>query len=217
MIAIDRAEIRRYLGVRAPQADDATELLITRCWDALTREAAPKSVWRMCDLVMTDDGAFTVADMQVVSRNLARNLKGCDRVFLFAATLGVGADRLIARAGAVRVSEAVVLQAAAAMMIEAYCDEINADLREQAAAQGFFCRPRFSPGYGDFSIVHQRDFIRLLDTPRKIGLTVTDGMVLAPIKSVTALIGLSRQDEDCHRHGCELCDKINCAFRRQTT
>ncbi len=31
-------------------------------------------------------------------------------------------------------------------------------MRRTAEQEGLYCRPRFSPGYGDFSIKHQRDF-----------------------------------------------------------
>ena len=99
-------------------------------------------------------------------------------------------------------------------MIETYCDELNDAIRREAAARGLHCRPRFSPGYGDFSIEHQRDLTLLLDTPRRIGLTVTESLLLAPIKSVTAVIGLSDTADNCHRKGCEECSKTDCAFRR---
>ena len=65
-------------------------------------------------------------------------------------------------------SDAVIYQAAAAAMVETYCDEVNERIRQDAAQRGMYCRPQFSPGYGDFPIAHQRDFSRLLDTPRKI-------------------------------------------------
>ena len=49
---------------------------------------------------------------------LAKNLEGCDEVFVMAATLGMGPDRLIARAQASgAMHRAVALQAAAAAMI----------------------------------------------------------------------------------------------------
>ena len=110
--------------------------------------------------------------------------------------------------------EVLILQAVAAAMIETCCDEVNDALRRTAEQEGLYCRPRFSPGYGDFSIEHQRDFSRLLDTPRKIGLTVTESCLLAPIKSVTAVIGLSETPQPCHRKGCEECGKTDCAYRR---
>ena len=47
-------------------------------------------------------------------------------------------------------SKAVILQACAATVIEAYCDEQQDFMKEEAGKQGLYLRPRFSPGYGDF-------------------------------------------------------------------
>lgn len=214
MIELDRAEAIRYMGYHGTQPDETVQDSLTRCGAALQQAVQPKSIYRVFPLTHIGADTLEIADVQIHSKNLARNLQGCSEVCLMAATLGIGADRLITRASAVRMSDAVIYQAAAAAMVETYCDEVNECIRQEAAARGMYCRPRFSPGYGDFPITHQRDFSRLLDTPRKIGLTVTESCLLAPIKSVTAVIGLSDTPQPCHRKGCEECGKTDCAYRR---
>ena len=174
MIELDRSEAIRYMGYHGTQPDEAVQASLTRCGEALQQVAEPKSIYRVFPLQHIDAQTLEIADVQIHSKNLARNLQGCSEVCLMAATLGIGPDRLIARASAVRMSDAVIYQAAAAAMVETYCDEVNERIRQDAAQRGMYCRPRFSPGYGDFPIAHQRDFSRLLDTPRKIGLTVTE-------------------------------------------
>ena len=112
-------------------------------------------------------------------------------------------------------SRAVIYQAAAAAMIEAWSDEVNSRIIQEAAKEGLFCRPRFSPGYGDFSLAYQSDFARILRIQKEIGVSLTESMLMMPSKSVTAVIGLSRRDEKCVLHGCEVCSKANgCAFSR---
>lgn len=215
MIAFERSEALRYLGYHGKQQpDEAVQQSLDRCADELQNAVAPKSVFQAFPLTHPVEGTMKLADVFIHSKNLSRTLKGCTSVYLMAATLGIDVDRLIARASAVRMSDAVMYQAIAAAMIEAYCDEVNDVLRQEAERVGLYCRPRFSPGYGDFRIEHQRDFSRLLNTPKKIGLTVTESCLLVPIKSVTAVIGLSNSPQPCHRKGCEECDKKDCAFRR---
>nr|WP_297172521.1 vitamin B12 dependent-methionine synthase activation domain-containing protein [uncultured Agathobaculum sp.] len=214
MIEFDRNEAVRYLGYRSAQPDEAVEQNLARCASELQAAVQPRSVFRRFMLTHPEEDVLAFADITVCSKNLARNLKGCVAVYLMAATLGIAADRLIARASAVRMSDAVLYQAVAAAMIETYCDEVNEAIVREAEADGLYCRPRFSPGYGDFPITHQHDFSRLLDTPRKIGLTVTASCLLAPVKSVTAVIGLADTPQPCHRKGCEVCEKTDCAFRR---
>ena len=73
---------------------------------------------------------------------------------------------------------------------------------------------RFSPGYGDFDIAHQKDIIRLLNCDRRIGLTLTGGYMLIPSKSVTAVIGFT--EEKIHNEGkCMQCAEKLCEFREQ--
>ena len=80
-------------------------------------------------------------------------------------------------------------------MIEAYCDACQKELSTEAAKEGLYLRSRFSPGYGDFSLDYQKELLILLDAPKRIGLTVTDSMMLTPTKSVTAVMGLTAEKE----------------------
>ncbi|MGI6181969.1 MAG: Vitamin B12 dependent methionine synthase activation subunit [Agathobaculum sp.] len=214
MIPVKYSEVVRYLGYGGMQPDAAVDRAIIRCIEELQQEAQPKSIYKMFSLVLPAPGLLDIAGVTIHSSNLSRNLTGCRGAYLMAATLGVAVDRRITRAAVACMSDAVIYQAVAAAMIEAYCDTVNDEIRMEAQKSGLYCRPRFSPGYGDFSVAHQQDFARLLDTPRRIGLTVTESSLLAPMKSVTAVIGLSDTPQPCHRAGCEACEKTDCAFRR---
>ena len=159
------------------------------------------------------DGGLDIEGLRVQSAALSRNLSGCDEVYLMAATLGLGPDRLIARAqasGAMHL--AVALQAASAAMIEAWCDEVNDGLRREAAGRGKVLRPRFSPGYGDFSLDAQTGLFRLLGVQKTIGVTLTDSLLMLPTKSVTAVIGIGDEAVPCPTK-CAACDRTDCAFR----
>ena len=156
-----------------------------------------------------------IAGMEIRSLSLSRNLRGCENVYLMAATLGLGPDRLIARASVTHMSRAVILQAAAAAMIESWCDEVNQRIIDEAASQGLYCRPRFSPGYGDFSLEYQKDMFQILQLPKSLGMTLTGSLMMVPTKSVTALAGISLQDSSCSLQGCEACGKRDCPFRRE--
>lgn len=131
-----------------------------------------------------------------------------------AATLGTSVDILMKRYSLTDMAKSVVLQACAAAYLEEYCDDLQLSIGEELKAQNEWLRPRFSPGYGDFDIHHQDDILRMLDTAKKIGLTMTDSYMLTPTKSVTAIIGISDTQEKCHIKGCEACEKKDCIYRR---
>ena len=71
---------------------------------------------------------------------------------------------------------------------------------------------RFSAGYGDFSLEHQRDFVRCLDVTRKLGITLSDSLLMTPTKSVTAVIGLGGNARTCGNK-CMSCNNRNCIYR----
>ena len=180
----------------------------------MEQAAQPRTASRIFPLSFPGGDRLALGPLAVESAALGKNLAGCEEVILFAATLGVGVDRLIARSGAGRVSDAAVYQAAGAALIEEVCDQAWEELRRAGEAEGWHLRPRFSPGYGDFPLSCQRELLALLRAPETIGLTAGESMLLLPTKSVTAVMGRSRLALPCHRTGCEACGKTDCAFRR---
>lgn len=219
MIPVNIREVRRYLGYGNTMPDAQTEKLIDESIRVLQETARPRSITQAFALETNANGSLAIADVRIQSKGLAYNLRGCENVVLMAATLGIEVDRCIARETARSMASAVVFQAVAAELIEGYCNQINAQVTQQYACQGLYTRPRFSPGYGDFAIEHQTDFARLLQTPKKIGLTVTDSMILVPIKSVTAIIGLStvKRGGAATTNKCKCCDMLGCSFRENET
>ena len=190
---VDRAEIYRYLGAAGGCVDSRTEELVEDVLLELGSRADPRHIMRVFPLRIIEAPGAPVIDFgcfSVRSGSLYRNLLGCDEVILFAATIGEGADFLIRRYGKTQMSRAAVCQAASAAMIEAYCDELNEKWKEEYAASGRRLRPRFSCGYGDFSLEHQREFLRVLEMDKRLGIRLNDALLMYPTKSVTAVIGI---------------------------
>jgi len=206
-------EILRYLGCHGQEVPDNVESMIEMCKKELEEAASLRSVWHEYPLSISGD-VIDMGCLKTESRSLQRNLRDCERVILFAATLGSRVDMLLQRYGKIQMSRAVVMQACSVAMLETFCDERNEELKAQYLEQGFYLRPRFSPGYGDFPLECQKQIIPALELPKRIGVTLTDGVLMAPSKSVTAIIGASRLPRDCSVHGCEVCTKVDCAYRR---
>ena len=99
-------------------------------------------------------------------------------------------------------------------MAEAWCDEVNERIKQEAADKGLYTRPRFSPGYGDFPLDNQRDIFQALQVEKRVGIALTESLLMIPSKSVTAVIGAGRDHLPCVREGCEVCSKADCLYRR---
>lgn len=214
MSEIDWKEARRYLGLHKPGGvvDETLETQLADCGRELTAIARPRGVWRRFPLSLGDK-LVEVAGMRVESFHLRRHLEGCAEASLFAATLGPEVDRLLRRSAVVDMSRAVMVQACAASLLETYCDECCDKIAAEVAGEGLFLRPRFSPGYGDFPVVFQRALLEAVEAPKRIGLSATESMMLVPTKSVTAVVGLTRDDKNCRAGGCRECGKLDCQFR----
>ena len=196
------------MGCRA-EPDEQVKALAESCIAELERTAAPKWVYRRESLAVFDD-LVQMGPLEVHSESLSGHLSGCTEVILFAATLGTTVDLLLRRCQIASVGRGAAMQAAAAAMIEAFCDECQLELEKTA---GLYLRPRFSPGYGDLPLEFQKPLLRFLETDRRIGLTVTDSLIMVPTKSVSAIIGLTPDRQSCRIHKCASCPKTDCPFR----
>lgn len=211
---IDRREVLRYLGYHGQEGDEAVNAMVERCLEELDRGTSPGYLAREYPLSLGEDDQIDGVCFHTRSRNLWGNLRDCDQVIVFAATLGCGADQLIQKYSRLQMSMAVVMQAAATAMIEEYCDQVCAGLRAGYEAAGGCLRPRFSPGYGDFPLECQRDLLEALEAGKRIGIKLTESLLMMPSKSVTAVMGVSARPYRCDVKGCEVCAKTDCRYRR---
>ena len=127
---------------------------------------------------------------RVESRHLSRNLAGCKEIFIFAATIGAGFDRMLTRTRITSMAEAAVLQACGAAAVEAVCNALNDKLEREILAEGKSLCSRYSPGYGDYALENQKGVFEVLNPPKYIGLSLMDTLIMSPEKSVTAVIGI---------------------------
>jgi hypothetical protein len=211
---ISRKEILRYLGYGNTEGDETVSALIEEALEELLAAASPKSIYRSYPVTLLPENEIDFTVFRTKSRNLSKNLADCEEVILFAATLGTGVDVLLHKYTRLQMSKAVIMQAAAAAVIEEYCDEENRKLKQEYEARGFYLRPRFSPGYGDFSLECQKEITTVLETPKRIGIMLTESLLMTPSKSVTAVMGVSKKPYRCEIKGCESCGKKDCAYRR---
>ena len=184
---IRRREILRYMGCKdsSPELEALIDRAISLCEGILTYKVCYSELpleikGEVCDLGLAE----------VSSRDLARCLTGCERSVIFAATVGLGIDRLILRYGRLEPSLSLCLGALGAERTEALCDVFCDDIKEKFATQGKKMRPRFSAGYGDLPLSLQKEIFASLECEKRIGLTLNDSLLMSPTKSVTAIIGI---------------------------
>lgn len=178
---IDTQEVLRYLGARV-NPDPQLIAQIGEQSAELIRAAKPRLVWRRFLNNVQNDGLIAGQDLRAL-------LRESTEIVVFAATLGTEAELLIRRAQLRDMARALILDACADSAIENVCDNFCADLAAEAAPA--YLTDRFSPGYGDLPLAHQRVLFGALDVTRRIGVTLTESGLMLPQKSVTAILGIA--------------------------
>lgn len=213
MKPIRKSEVLRYLGYKKHIDISAeTDQLVDECIEDLKKVIQPSMTYQRFPLIR-HDGILDISGMEISSQSLSKNLENCEEVYLFAATAGIGIDRMIKRAELTNMAKAAIYQAAGAEIVECICDELNEKLAAKVKKEGYFLKPRFSPGYGDTTLELQKDFERLLHMS-EIGIHLNASLLMVPSKSVTAFIGITKQKQK-RQSGCASCDRLDCPARRE--
>ena len=187
----DRREILRYASCGA--ADERTSALLEECIAQSEGMLSYNVCYARFPLEM-GLGDIDLGFARSKSENLRKNLASCREVVVFAATVGLGIERLMARYAYASPAKALMFDAIGSERVEALCDAFNAEIKAEAAKAGGFTRPRFSPGYGDLALSLQKDIFRALSPEKYIGATLGESLLISPSKSVTAIIGVGKDN-----------------------
>lgn len=210
--AINEKEVWRYSGyLGLPNADSELSKLFMQCVEELKGGFSYKVCYRR--MAIRWENGMPVLPFASDSKGLAKCLKGSSEVILFAATIGLTIDRLIAKYQRLSATKALLMQAYGAERIECLCDVFCDEMQNRIQEENLRCTPRFSPGYGDLPLEKQIDFFQLLDCNRQIGISLNQSLLMSPSKSVTAIMGLTACPTGKAKHKCEMCNNITCAYR----
>ena len=211
---VDLAEALRYLGVREDPAGELRQKMADVA-DKLTRSVRPRYVYRVFPLSHTPEGAVLEGSGITLAGETAGQMLGqCGHAALLLCTLGAGFEALLRAEQARDMARAVMLDACGSAWVEAGCDEAERDIA--ARFPELHLTDRFSPGYGDLPLSLQRSVCAALDGWRRLGVQVTQSLLMNPTKSVTAVIGLAEQPQPARIRGCGFCSfRETCQFRKE--
>lgn len=215
-LEINIEEVSKYLGYQNQEVDEETLADIRKAEKMLQKEVQYKAIHRVFQIEKKEDGIKVVGtNMTLVGNGMKDLLRECDQCILMAVTLGQGVDQLLRKAQVTNLTQGVILDFCASSMVEQICNQFEDEIKVDWTEKGKFFTDRFSPGYGDLPITIQKTFCDVLDTQRKMGLTVTNSGIMIPRKSITAVIGISDKKQKMKIKGCKYCDFFkNCQYRK---
>ena len=209
----NRNEVLLYLGWRGTEIDEDVSVAINNAIEITMNKIHPRFIWKEFSI---DKSSWTLVDtdFELKGNDIKALLSDCDSVILMCATLGAEMDLEITKAKPRSLTNSIILDSCGSAAIETVCDEATKIISNDGFVNKHFT-DRFSPGYGDFPIECQKDFIKILDTSRQIGLTLTESLIMIPRKSVTAIIGVANTPQTKRFRGCAYCSMFeNCTYRK---
>lgn len=205
----------RYIGVPLEEAKEDLIQKIRATYTLLEKLARPRMTYQKLSLCIEDEVvSFENTSFKIKSSDLAQLFTHCKTCYMMAVTLGGEVDRQISLSQKIDMLDAIILDACASVLIDKYCDDVEQELMK-TLNQGEFFTMRFSPGYGNVPLESQRNVLDILQTEKRIGLTLTKTDMMLPTKSITAFIGISSQKEN-RQKSCGKCNLIKtCTYRRR--
>ena len=204
----------RFMGVPKEARSGEMAERAYRTFELLEGFIRPRRVWGRFSVLADDRGIRLDEAVRIESGSLARLMAHSRECWVMAVTLGPEVDRRILLAQKRDMLDGMALDACASVRADVLCDEVEGEIFRELR-EGEHPTMRFSPGYGDAPLTASADLIALLDATRRIGLAMTRSYMMTPIKSVTALIGISDQNEDRTRD-CSRCSaRPDCPYRKR--
>lgn len=219
ILKIDAKETRRYAGLmRATDFDE--NLIEDACTDARLL-AEPQGIWEIYDYDAALQKVLATPPFSIKGEKIGRHLASCEKVVIMAATVGEAIeDNVTSLFKAGEYAKSMLLDAAATTAVEQLADGMEKAIARAVSTygQGYKMRWRFSPGYGDWPIEQQPELMRL-SKAASIGISLSSAMMLMPRKSITAIIGLYKEEKSAappvhSPKGCLACTLINCPSRQ---
>lgn len=213
---IDKSEAARYLGYKDTLPDVNITKIILQCEMDLLKVIKPRYCYKVFDIDFCDDYVMLKgAELKLCGKSITEHLKGCEKAAVMCATLSGDVDKMLRQNEISGMVQALVIDALANAAIEQVCDAVEEIIMEEF--EGYNHTWRFGVGYGDFPLTTQKLLLETLDAGKRIGVCATESCILTPRKSVTCVIGLSKE-QVTQEKSCDNCNlKDTCNFRKNGT
>ncbi|MDR2665902.1 MAG: hypothetical protein LBB92_00345 [Endomicrobium sp.] len=129
---------------------------------------------------------------KIKSNNIATLLKNCFKAYGIVVTIGNALEKKRDDCLKKReIFEALILDAAGSVAAEETITLANSQIKAYEEKNDNILTRRYSPGYGDWSLEANKQFLNWIGTTR-IGITLNKSYHMKPEKSVSALIGIKK-------------------------
>lgn len=200
---MNKQMILQYLNCPC-EVDQKTNELIDECIQEVKELAYFKTTSQIFSLTH-QPLKIEELNLKLNSQDLEEYFDNCQQVMIVGCTLGVNIDRQIKYYEKIDMAKAVVFDAVSSRYLEECQDAYE---KEHITDIHTF---RFAPGYGDLPIEHNIPLSHVLKMDKVLGVSINQGGLFVPMKSMLGLIGIGAKKEK----SCFSCvRKENCQLRK---
>ena len=175
---------------------------------------SPSYSYTIKDVVSVEGSIVTIeGSIQFKSKVIARLLEPCEKVAVFALTVGNYLEKMVAYlAENGLMLQATVLDAIGSDSAEKLAVFVEDRISKLASLDDLRTSLRFSPGYCDWAISQQKVVFQTLGDDTA-GVVLTERSLMIPQKSVSGIIGLAKGNIEDY-NPCLTCRKKACPGSR---
>lgn len=123
---------------------------------------------------------------------LAVRLPGASKIVLGLCTIGSALEQHMAAMFPEEPAQAVILDEIGNAWVAGLARQLHHNVRLGAEQAGLSASPGFRPGIGHWPVELQAEIVQRLDV-QPLSITLTEGFMLEPRKTVTLIVGLGRR------------------------
>lgn len=159
--------------------------------------------------------SITVQGVEFFTNTIVtKHLEKSAAVALFACTAGSEISRWAATFNDIGQSiHAYIVDSIGSIAVEKAMDAVQGRLKSELRLTGLGITNRYSPGYCNWDTAEQKKLFSLLPAGF-CGITLTDSLLMKPIKSISGIIGIGK-DVTYRKYTCNFCKDKHCLYRNK--
>lgn len=212
---IDISSIKRMLGYDDSHKDENIDRLIDKAVNLCIENISPIYKYKVFDIVPYSEFVEVVdTDTLLLGKSISNHLSSCDKAVMLCCSLGLKFDKMQSYLQLKDMNLAYIFDVCGSVVVETLCDKVEQIiLKETGLNKATY---RYSPGYGDFPLIMQNAFVDNLNMDITCGINVLDDFMLSPFKSITAVMGVSKEKVELIKeyNKCDSCNmRHKCKFK----
>jgi hypothetical protein len=214
-LAIESGVIDDYIGFTPGEAPEPFPLIIREILSESEKLVRPEGGYALFKEICIDreNKKTIIGDVELGTKSIVtRHMDKSALIAVFACTAGTEISRLASdynKKG--HTVHAYIADSLGSIVVERAMDMIQEQLRFMMDQQGLKITNRYSPGYCGWELKEQAKLFGLL--PELFcSISLSDSMLMKPIKSVSGIIGIGK-DVTYDHYTCSYCKDVNCLYR----